>query len=376
MLTILTIEEILDKYPNLKQSVENLVKAGKLKNDGAIDEIPNLPKKNVISTSKLRFILEVQRVDDIEEANILRNLEEYGGFSHGASGVIDVFSYEDILLEYVTSPDGMHRAIKAYLCGVPELAINEQEVHPIAATEEEIIAKEKKFFDDKNVRSAKVSTSSQMRSDKLSGKMTADQVKLDKALSDAYIHINEYGCSKEAALFELDSFAEIPKLITNQKSVFYIGSDELNKTVSYMSDFLCKDALSPKQFCADAYIFSVPFKDNEDQKVLYKKFLTSSGKHSYGSYDESFWTDKVQHSRGFESAVVRKLVAFNQWHRLCFDEDALDMSYFEQILKVMNVETRHFVEDCITQGICIKKYNPFSSKVDEVEEEEETLQTA
>jgi len=367
MLTILTIQEIIERCPNLSTAVLKLIEANKLKSDGALDNIPNISKKTVISTEKLRFILEVQRVDSIEESNILRNLEEIGGFSHSSSGVIDVFGYEDDTKDYVTSPDGMHRALMAYLCGVQEIAVNEQDVHPLSATEKEIIETEKKFFDDKNVRSAKVSTASQMRSDKLSGKMTPDQEKLDKKLADAYIHINEYGCSPESALFTLDSFAEVSKVFLNEKSAFYSG-DKINETVTYMSKFLTSDALSPKQFCAISYIFSKPFGEDEEKKVLFKMFMTYKSKYSFGTYDENFWTDKVQHSRGMESAVIRLLVAFNQWHKFCFDSNAIDMSYFEDILKVMNVETRHFVEDCITQGIGIKKASILS---DETEEEQE-----
>lgn len=372
MLTVLTIKEIIDRQPNLAKAVQKLVEAGKLKNDGSIDKIPNIKKKNVIKTSKLRFILEVQRVDSIEETNILRNLEEIGGFSHSSSGVIDVFGYEDDTKDYVTSPDGMHRALMAYLCGVEEIAINEQDVHPLNVTDEEIINTEKKFFDDKNVRSAKVSTASQMRSDKLSGKMTADQEKLDKKLAEAYVHINEYGCSPEAALFTLDSFAEVSKIFTKENNIFYSG-DNINETITYMSKFLTSDSLSPKQFCAVSYILSKPFGEDEDKRTLFKMFMTKNTKHSFSNYDESFWTDQVQHSRGMESAVVRLLVAFNQWHRFVFESNVIDMSYFEDILKLMNVETRHFVEDCINQGILIKKS---SLILNETETEEENVQVA
>jgi len=370
MLTILTIQDIIKLCPNLVNAVLKLVETGKVKNDGALDSIPNISKKNVISTEKLRFILEVQRVDSIEEANILRNLEEIGGFSHSSSGVIDVFGYEDDTKDYVTSPDGMHRALMAYLCEVMELAVNEQDVHSLTATDEEVINKEKKFFDDKNVRSAKVSTASQMRSDKLSGKMTPDQEKLDKKLADAYVHINTYGCAPETALFTLDSFAEVPKVFLNEKSTFYAG-DNINETVTYMSKFLTRDSLSPKQFCAISYIFSKPFGEDEEKRVLFKLFMTSNSKYSFGAYDENFWTDKVQHSRGMESAVIRLLVAFNQWHKFCFETNAVDMSYFDDILKLMNVETRHFVEDCINQGICIKK----ASILHEETEQEQEMQT-
>jgi hypothetical protein len=100
---------------------------------------------------------------------------------------------------------------------------------------------------------------------------------------------------------------------------------------------------------------SKPFGEDEEKRVLFKLFMTSTSKYSFNTYDENFWTDKVQHSRGMESAVIRLLVAFNQWHKFCFESNVIDMSYFDDILKFMNVETTHFVEDCINQGICIKR---------------------
>ena len=136
-----------------------------------------------------------------------------------------------------------------------------------------------------------------------------------------------------------------------------------------MSKFLSSDALSPKQFCAISYILSKPFGEDEEKRVLFKLFMTSTSKHSFGTYGEKFWTDKVQHSRGMESAVIRLLVAFNQWHKFCFEENALDMSFFDEILKVMNVETRHFVEDCINQGISIKKATIIQEDDESVDEE-------
>ena len=44
--TLLTIKELLDKYaPNLIEKIEKLSDEGKIKTDGAIDEITNKGKK-------------------------------------------------------------------------------------------------------------------------------------------------------------------------------------------------------------------------------------------------------------------------------------------------------------------------------------------
>lgn len=360
----LTIKEIIERYcPNLETAVKNYAAAGKIKIDGALDEIPNIKKKNVIILNHLRFIIEVQRVDSIQENNILKNLEDYGGFCHSASGVIDAFAHDSE--DYWTSPDGMHRAIMAYLCGVEYIAINEQDVHGSDLTSDEIIEREKKFFDDKNVRSVKVSTASQMRSDKLSGQMSAQQKKLDETLRDCFIHIKEYGCDKEAALFEFDSFAELDKLLTNKTGPCYIEKDKVTKTVTFMSEFLTSTWNTPKLFAAMTYVLSNVITD-DTSKAIFRKWIESRGKYSFNSYDSNWWTDRVQHSRGMESAVIRLITSFNQWHNFVFEENAIGIDKIEDVLKVMNVETRHFVEDCLVHGTSIKK-----NTVIVAEEEEE-----
>ena len=46
--TLLTIKELLDKYaPNLIEKIEKLSDEGKIKTDGAIDEISNKGKKYI-----------------------------------------------------------------------------------------------------------------------------------------------------------------------------------------------------------------------------------------------------------------------------------------------------------------------------------------
>ena len=70
--TLLTIKELLDKYaPNLIEKIEKLSDEGKIKTDGAIDEITNKGKKDIMPLHLARIIEEVQRVDAIEENKII-----------------------------------------------------------------------------------------------------------------------------------------------------------------------------------------------------------------------------------------------------------------------------------------------------------------
>ena len=70
--TLLTIKELLDKYaPNLIEKIQKLSDEGKIKTDGAIDEITNRVKKDIMPLDLARIIEEVQRVDAIEENKII-----------------------------------------------------------------------------------------------------------------------------------------------------------------------------------------------------------------------------------------------------------------------------------------------------------------
>ena len=95
-MTLLTIKELLERHaPNLAKRVEELSAQGSIKTDGAIDEIPNRGKKNIMPLHLARIIEEVQRIDDIEENKIIENLTRCGGFSHKEALVGDVFGFEN-----------------------------------------------------------------------------------------------------------------------------------------------------------------------------------------------------------------------------------------------------------------------------------------
>ena len=105
-MTLLTIKELLERHaPNLAKRVEELSAQGLIKTDGAIDEIPNRGKKNIMPLYLARIIEEVQRIDDIEENKIIENLLRCGGFSHKEALVGDVFGFENE--EYKSGTDTM-----------------------------------------------------------------------------------------------------------------------------------------------------------------------------------------------------------------------------------------------------------------------------
>ena len=371
-LTVITGEEVVKSLSKGFYSKFNkLVETGKIKTDGAIQEIPNRDKKTIVNLKHFRFIVEVQRVNNVNEANILKNLTEIGGFSHKSCSPCDVFEYEDPEIELVTSPDGLHRWIMAYLCGVSELPVNPQDVHPINATEEEIRSAEKQFFDDKNGRSAKITETDQMRSDKLSGKMTTKQRKFDAALKEIGVNVGDIGCSVDEATFVFDTVSELDKLVVIKNHPCEVASTErLAEITQWVSTILNN---KNKELGARLYGAVAKCKemiDDLNDPVISRAFdmwMTQNNKGSFQYYDVNWWTALVQHSRNMENTIIRLLVAFNKGYRNRFDTNAFDASMVSNFLDVMNTEINQFVDDCLVKGIPIN-YHPVSKMVVEDED--------
>jgi len=371
-LTLITGKEVVESLSkDFWIKYNNLVKTGKIKTDGSLDEIPNRSKKTVVNLEQFRFIVEVQRVNNVNEANILKNLADIGGFAHKSCSPCDVFEYENPEINEVTSPDGLHRWIMAYLCGVLELAVNPQDVHNIDATEEEIRTAEKQFFDDKNGRSATITETDQMRSDKLSGKLTAKQLKFDTALKEIGVNVGDIGCPEKDATFTFDTVSELDKLVVIKDHPCEVSSiKSLANITQWVSTVLNSqnNNLSARLYGAVAKCKDMI--DNLEDSVVSRAFdmwMTQKTKGSFGYYDVNWWTSLVQHSRNMENTIIRLLVAFNEWYRIRFEEPAFDKSMVSDFLPVMNTEINQFVEDCLVEGIPIN-YLPVGKMV--VEEED------
>ena len=354
--TLLTIKELLDKYaPNLIEKIEKLSDNGKIKTDGAIDEITNRVKKDIMPLDLARIIEEVQRVDAIEENKIIDNLLRVGGFSHKDALVGDVFGFEGE--EYKSGTDTMHRWIMAFACGVTEVAVNEQDVHSIDATNEEILRDEKRAFDARNRYSAKVSDTSKQRVAKTTGTWNTAQQAKHETLKRVYIHINSYGVSRDHAYFVFKSFSEFDKLIENPSNPCYVETDDLKKTVEYFkNDILGKGIENyPRLFGALCIVYSKFLSDKE--RRAFTVWLEDSSQSGYKFYNLNFWSQKVQHNRNMEQTTIRILCAYNQWRRNQLKENVIEITDLKDLLGFMNVETHHFVEDSIISQIPLK-YDP------------------
>lgn len=367
-LTVLSGEEILKNLSSkFWQEYKKLKDLNLIKTDGALDSIPNIKKKTVVNLENFRFIAEVQRIDNLQESNILTNLKEIGGFQHKSAGVADVFEYENQEIDYVTSPDGMHRWIMAYLSGVSQIAVNAQDVHSADASNQEIIDAEKQFFDDKNGRSAKITETDKMRSDKLTNKLSAKDQKLDENLSIAGVRIGEIGASEDDAIYEHDTKSEFDKLLGSVEHPCYVEPEVVHKISNVLVNIIPNGSVGPRIHGAIVNVLnSLENSDDPTLAVMFKKWLKATNKYSYRYYDKTWWSGLVQHSRNMENTALRMFCAFNQWYRSAIGENCITMKDVEKYLKVMNTETNQFVDDCLVKGMLID-YAP----VAEMEEEED-----
>lgn len=351
---LLTIPQIVDKYcPQLLAWAQ---KTNSVKSDGAMDEIPLISEKRVILVEDLMINILTQRVDNIELTRIQENLKKHGGYRHSRAGTIDTFVSE---LYGDSSPDGMHRAIMAYICGVKEIAIQRQGEHPVGCSEDEMIAAERDFFIAKNQENAPVKVTSNMRVAKLSGSMSDSQKKLDIACADANIHVNEYGVSAGSAdLVYPDGHSNLERVLVNKKNYFYMGVQSFKKYVPFLKELkIGRTQLD----CAIAYAMYLM---DEDTTVMFKKYLRST---AFKMRNPDSWTAKNQHNYAMETAVVRIALCFNEWHKSKFDDNAITFEFFEPFIEKMSGETHHFIYSALIEG------NPVDEVLLTFREEDEVL---
>jgi len=339
---ILSIPEIVNKYcPQLIAWAE---KTKGVKSDGSIDQIPLPDEKRLVNVADIYINIRTQRVDDIELEKIMERLKRHGGFCHAASGTIDTIYHE--LTGIDSSPDGMHRAIMAYICGVDKVGIQRQNVHPIDSTEDEMIDREYNFFQEKNKHSSPVKESSQARINKQSGKMTPEQKQLDLACIEAKVHVNDFGVSSNSAeLSYKDGHGNMMDILTNPKSVVYLGVEKFIKYIPLLK------MLKTGRTQLDGAIAKVCDILGEDV-VIFKKYLKSE---QYKTRNKEFWTGKCQHGAGMETATIRLALCFNEWYRAKFNENVVKFEMFDSFLDGMNNEANHFIHSCLIQGNPVDK---------------------
>ena len=339
---IISIPELVNR--KCPQLIAWAQKTQGIKSDGAVDEIPLPEEKRIVNVADVYINTRTQRVDGIEEGKIIERLKRHGGFSHVAAGTIDTMYHE--LTSIDTSPDGMHTSIMAYLCGVPKLGVQRQNVHPIGCTEDEMIDREYNYFQEKNKYNSPVKSSSQAQINKRSGKMTSEQKQLNLDCIEAKVHVHDFGVSPDSAeLFYKDGHDNMIDILTNTKSVVYLGVEKFVKYIPLLK------MLKTGRTQLDGALAKVCDILGEDV-VIFKKYLKSD---QYKTRSKDFWTRKCQHGAGMETATIRLALCFNEWYRAKFNEDVVKFEMFESFLDGMNNEANHFIHSCLIQGNPVDK---------------------
>ena len=333
------IRDIVKRYtPDLEMAVRNL----DIKKDGAVDEISDRAYKRVDSILDFYINIDAQRVEDIIESKIVENLKESDGFSHETAGALSVFVSKKYGIKIVT--DGMHRLIKALLCGVDEVAWSLEKIMPEDMTDEEMTTCEHEFLKAKNARNAQMSTSEQNRVAKASGNMNPKQKKYHDSFEKAGIHVNGYGVESDIATPSYteghdDWFSHLGR----ETCVYYVGIDDFRK---YSYHPLIKFG---KSNCSIDIPISYILVNHP---TIRNSFLTWLDSPDFKKRDTTWWWRYAMHGRSIETTVVRLLCAFNEHYRKSYVKNIVTIEMIS-FLDSTSPETKHFALNCLDKDVCI-----------------------
>ena len=333
------IRDIVKRYtPNLEETVRNL----NIKKDGAVDEISDRAYKCIDSILDFYINIDAQRVEDIIESKIVENLKESGGFSHETAGALSVFVSRKYGIKIVT--DGMHRLIKALLCGVDEVAWSLEKIMPKDMTDKEMTTCEHEFLKAKNARNAQMSTSEQNRVAKASGNMNPKQKNYQKSFEKAGIHVNGYGVESDIATPSYtEGHDDWYSHLSRESCVYYVGIDDFRK---YSYHPLIKFG---KSNCSIDIPISYILVNHSTIRESFLRWLDSS---DFQKRDIGWWWRYAMHCRSIETTIVRLLCAFNEHHRNSYGKNIVTVEMIS-FLDSTSPETKHFAMNCLDKDIVI-----------------------
>lgn len=333
------ISDIIDTYaPELSALILLL----DIKKDGAVDEISDSDYKYLDTILSFYINIKAQRVEEIVGSKIEENLKESGGFSHETAGSLSVFISKKYGIKIVT--DGMHRLIKAFLCGVDEVAYSVEKILTEEMTDDEMTVCENNFLKAKNSRNAKMSVSEQNRVDKESGNMSPKQIEYDKVFKKAGIHVNGFGVEADLATPTYPSDHENWwRHLANENSAFYVKLDDFTK---YAYRPLIKYASSNASLDIPISWILVNVQSIRDP------FLRWLDTENYRGYNTNWWWTHGMHGRSIETSIVRLLCAFNEHHRNTHDKNIVKVEMVS-FLNTTSPETKSLVVNCLDKNIPI-----------------------
>jgi hypothetical protein len=333
------IRDVIDDYaPTLLATIMMLT----IKKDGSIDVISDREYKHVDSILDFYINIDAQRVQDIVESKITENLKETGGFSHETSGSLSVFISQKYGIRIVT--DGMHRLIKAFLCGVDELAYSIEKVMPEDMTDKEMTTCEYEFLKAKNSRNAQMSTTEQNRVAKASGNMSEKQKFYDETFKKAGIHVNGYGAAADITTPTYTAGHEDwDRHLRVESSAYHVGiTDFCNHSYKPLIKFGTRNCSI--DIPISWILVNIP--------SIRNSFLTWLGSDDFLNKNQAWWFRYAMHGRSIETTIVRLLCAFNEQYRNSHEKNIIFVEMIS-FLNTTSLETKHFAINCLDRKISI-----------------------
>tara|TARA_Y100001937_G_C7097468_1_gene320807 strand:+ start:148 stop:1464 length:1317 start_codon:yes stop_codon:yes gene_type:complete len=341
-----SLSESIKMFQKSLKELTRKLKGLEYKNNGPIDKPSSKKKKLLRSIKRLYINLREQRIEAIEVDNIVNNLVKDGGFSYKSALTLSIIDNKKYKIKVTV--DGMHRIIMAYLCGVDQVAITEEEEVSPDATEKEIEALEHHLFLTANERSAKVDAVTQKCNNKKSGNMSAKEKKQDAAFSDPRVRISvgkgtgAYGVHRSKTSFVYEAgFDEWYRLLDVTSCKYYIGMDAFADIRDDLVTVIFKDRSID---VALAYLLKI---SNGKQKRSLLNYVKSD------SFDKrmiekgyNYWTGGVEHGKNVETTVIRIATHWNEWYRDLDDGNIIDLTTIP-FINDMNMETKCFTVDSI-----------------------------
>jgi len=338
-----SVQWVLDnKCPGLKAALLTLIE---IKTDGAVDEIPSKEIRTIKKVLNFYINLKAQRVDEINEGKILENITREKGFSHEEAGTISYFLSEKYSIDIC--PDGMHRLIKALLCGVEDIAATLERILEKDLSDEEMTRIEGKFLRAQNSHNAQMSTAEKNKKDKESDNMSDRQKEYDEVFTKAGIHVHGYGLETDGVIptYINASHEDWFSHLNIASSASYVGVDDFN---THSKNVLIKYGTSNK--AVDIPLSWLCVNLSTEVRTAFIKWL---GTNDFKGKDKDWWFKNCIHGKFFQTATIRLLCAFNQHHRKSYDKNIVTMEMIT-FLRTVGVEAHHFVDNCLNKNQSIE----------------------
>ena len=338
-----SVQWVLDnKCPQLKAALLLLIG---IKTDGPVDEIPSKEIRTIKKVLSFYINLKAQIVDEIHDKKIIENIEREKGFSHEEAGTISYFVSEKYGIDIC--PDGMHRLIKALLCGVEDIAAALERILEKDLSDEEMTRIEGKFLRAQNSHNAQMSTAERNKKDKESDNMTDKQKEYDETFTKAGIHVHGYGVETDGVIptYINASHEDWFSHLNIPSSAYYVGVDKFN---TQSKNVLIKYGTSNKS--VDISLSWLCVNLPTEVRTAFIKWL---GTDDFTNRDLVWWFRCNMHGRWFHTVAIRLLCAFNEHHRTVYNKNIVTMNMIT-FLHDVSIEAHHFVDNCLNKNQSIQ----------------------